>query len=358
MAIYEYQNCEPRWFSFENPKAQKGQGAKENSGAKGHAFEYFADGEKKTLVDYAGEGVIRRVWMTFEGLAPEREKAGEILRGVTLQIFWDGEEKSSVEAPLGDFFLLGTGEMRAYENVFFASPEGRSLVCYVPMPFRKRVKIQLENQTGTDIKRFFYDVDMTLEPVGEAMYFCTSYREVRNRLCEELIVLQREGSKGRFLGMNVAAVFSPDYEGYWFGESEVKVYLDGDREYPTLAGTGVEDYIGTAWGQGEFCGRYQGCLAFTPEQTSFYRFHVRDPIFYGQDCRVAMQTIGGAPKQEVMRFLREGKEICPVSADIEGRLLPLYQKETIEWEQIPDDTWVNCWRCDTYRLLAYYYEER
>lgn len=225
------------------------------------------------------------------------------------------------------------------------------------MPFCEHARIQLVNRTGFDIKRLYYDVDMTLEDVENPLYFQTVYKEVSNELLHDITIFDKSVGKGRFLGMNVTAIFNPDYEKYWFGESEVKVYFDGDSDYPTLAGTGVEDYIGTAWGQNEFIGRYQGCITFNSEKTSFYRFHIVDPIFFRKGCKVTMQTIGGAPKKEVLRFLAENKQLCPVTADVDGHILHLYRQE-IEWNKIPDDSWVNFYRCDTYHTVAYLYVER
>ena len=356
MKLFEYFNSEPRWFSFENPDAKRGAAAKENHGAKGHAFEYFSQGETKVLADFSGMGVIRRIWITFDGL-DDKNIAARILNSVSIQMYWDHEDRPSVDVPVGNFFLFGAGALKPYENELFSSPEGRSFVCYIPMPFCEHARIQLVNRTGFDIKRLYYDVDMTLEDVENPLYFQTVYKEVSNELLHDITIFDKSVGKGRFLGMNVTAIFNPDYEKYWFGESEVKVYFDGDSDYPTLAGTGVEDYIGTAWGQNEFIGRYQGCITFNSEKTSFYRFHIVDPIFFRKGCKVTMQTIGGAPKKEVLRFLAENKQLCPVTADVDGHILHLYRQE-IEWNKITDDSWVNFYRCDTYHTVAYLYVER
>lgn len=355
MELFTYCDSEPRWFTFENPEARKGAASKENYGAKGHAYEYFAQNEVKTLADFSGMGIIRRIWMTFDGLE-SKDIAERILNKVFIQMYWDYETEPAVDVPVGNFFLFGADILKPYENELFSSPEGRSFVCLIPMPFCKHARIQLVNRTGFDIKRLFYDIDMTLENVKDALYFHAVYKEVSNELLHDITIFEKCAGKGRFLGMNVTALFNPVYEQYWFGESEIKVYFDGDKDYPTLAGTGVEDYIGTAWGQNEFTGRYQGCITFNSEKTSFYRFHIVDPIFFRNSCKVVMQTIGGAPKKEVLRFLGEKKPLCPVTADINGRILHLYKQE-IEWDKIPEDSWVNFYRCDTYRTVAYLYLE-
>ena len=132
MKLFEYFNSEPRWFSFENPDAKRGAAAKENHGAKGHAFEYFSQGETKVLADFSGMGVIRRIWITFDGL-DDKNIAARILNSVSIQMYWDHEDRPSVDVPVGNFFLFGAGALKPYENELFSSPEGRSFVCYIPM---------------------------------------------------------------------------------------------------------------------------------------------------------------------------------------------------------------------------------
>lgn len=364
MELYRKQQSEPVWFSFENPTGAKGAGGQENNGAKGHPSDPVAPGERKLLCDMEGPGVVRRIWMTLNefgmcNCGKDAFPVERVLREVWLEMYWDGEDTPAVRVPLGDFFCLGAGKMAAFESELLASPEGRSLLCLIPMPFRRRAQIFLVNETEHTIPRLYYDVDLTREPVGDdALYFHAIYRFLpQNKLCEDVEILPRTEGCGRFLGTAVTVRPNADYEGRWWGESEIKMYLDGDRSLPSLVGTGAEDYIGTAWEQNVFATRFSGCLCCEKEITSFYRFHVPDPICFSQDCRVVMQTIGGASKADLLRFLSEGKAVCPAGTDIDGHVHPLYRRE-FSWEEVPDNCSVNFFRCDCYATVAYFYLDR
>jgi hypothetical protein len=113
-----------RWSSFENLAARKGEGGRENQGAKGHAFDSIKPGETKVLLDVAGSGVVRRMWITL------RPRDPKILRALRLEMFWDGSDKPAVSVPLGDFFNWVHGRPVKFENALFANPEGRSFVCF------------------------------------------------------------------------------------------------------------------------------------------------------------------------------------------------------------------------------------
>ena len=140
--LYQYRSGErTHWASPENPTGMAGAGGVENRGAKGHAFETIPAGGSHVLADIHGPGTIDRMWMTIEDRSPEA------LRGIRLDIFWDGSATPAVSVPLGDFFLAGAGEMVAMETALFASPEGRSFVSYVPMPFRKGARVVITNES-------------------------------------------------------------------------------------------------------------------------------------------------------------------------------------------------------------------
>lgn len=326
----------------------------ENGGAKGHPSERILKDETKVLADYKGAGVIRRIWMTFGGLT-DKDEGARILAGVKIQMYWDGVKEPAVDVPLGMFFTVGNHEMRAFESKLFASPEARSLVCCIPMPFSSSVKIQLVNETGINILHLFYSVDMTVEKVETDMRFHAIYHApAMNELRKDVVIMKTENQMGRFLGICVNVGINKDYGNTWFGESEVKVYLDGDRDYPTLASTGTEDYIGTAWGQGEFCNHYSGCLEMDDYSACFYRFHIPDPVFFKSDCKVVIQTIGGSNRKTVCELLEKGVALCPTTSDIDGIVHHLYGKD-IPWDKIPADKNMNFYRRDTYETVAYCY---
>ena len=156
-------------------------------------------------------------------------------------MFWDHSAEPQVSAPLGDFFCMGLGVMRGFENRFFSTAEGRSFSCVLPMPFRSHARITLHNASGKDINNLFYDINLTLEPLGQDdMHFCAEFHEVeRNALCENVVILRKDRCAGRFLGANIAVI--PDearYPGLWWGEGEVKLFIDGDNAPPHWRGRG------------------------------------------------------------------------------------------------------------------------
>lgn len=341
-----------RWASFENPAAKKGAGGWENRSAKGHPCDHLYAGKTVTLMEHTGAGEIRRIWMTVGDRSPAA------LRSLTLRCYWDGAEKPAVEVPLGDFMCCPFGEPR-FESEWFSNPEGRSFNCYIPMPFQKGAKITLTNETEVDIERLFYDVDFLTydKPQEELMYFHSWFnRSVAVPLESDHVILDTVNGQGRFLGASFAVNAPEMYGDTWWGEGEVKMWLDDDGELPTLVGTGTEDYIGTAWGQGEYVGRYQGCLVAdnTARKWLFYRLHSCDPVYFERNIRVQLQDIGGGPWQTVEALYNAGILLTPVTCDggIEKGYQHIYEKG---FETFPRDGWVNFYRCDDIATTAYFY---
>ncbi|RLB13890.1 MAG: DUF2961 domain-containing protein [Deltaproteobacteria bacterium] len=294
-----------RWISFENPAGAKGQGGKANQGRKGAPSRYISAGQTVTLAEINGPGVIRRIWLTVRGKP-------EILRGLVFRIYWEDQDYPSVEAPLQDFFGIPFARQVPFESYFFSNPEGRSFNCFIPMPFKRKAKVVVENQAPLDAGSLFFDINYTIgdklpEDLG---YFHARYRrENPTTPKKDFQILPRIEGRGRFLGCNVGVRTIGDYKDpVWFGEGEVKIYLDGDREYPTLCGTGTEDYVGSAWGLGKFNHLFQGCL-LSPSSDGvwgFYRFHVVDPVYFHQDIRVELQQISGANASLIAKRFKPG----------------------------------------------------
>ena len=281
---------ETRWYSFENPSGRRGEGGQSQAGRKGAASKTIRAGERIVLADVAGPGVVRRIWLTVPGRV-------ETLRGWVVRLYWDGQDWPSVEAPLQDFFGLPFARQAPFESALFSNPEGRSFNCVVPMPFRKRALVTITNESPTEAM-LFYDVDVT---IGDALpadvgYFHARYRrENPTTPKKDFEVLPRVEGRGRYLGANVGIRTTEHRRPLWFGEGELKVYLDDDREWPTLVGTGTEDLVGSAWGLGRFDHLYQGA-PLTEEKDGvwgFYRYHVPDPVFFTKAIRVTLQQIAG-----------------------------------------------------------------
>ncbi len=345
--IYKFKNCEPRWINFENKSGKKGGGGISNNAAKGHAWEHFNAGEEKVLCDFSGSGIVRRIWITLS------DRSVNALQNIVIKMFWDNSDKPQVEVPIGDFFCMGLGKMVKFENEFFTTAEGRSFSCYIPMPFKKHCKIVLVNNTGEFINNLFYDINMTLENVSdEDMYFHASFNETaHNEFEKDVSILPKTVGEGRYLGANITVI--PDSEQYgdvWWGEGEVKVYIDGDTQYPTLVGTGAEDYVGSAWELGEFTNRYQGCVLRDKNSVSMYRFHIKDPVVFKKDIAVNIQAMGGGMADKVNEIIKNGGKCVPVTYD-DGDLHHIYKNEFNEDLR----GYVNFFRTDCYRIVAYYY---
>ncbi len=284
---------EMRWASPENPKGEKGKGGQVNGGRKGAPTIAIKAGESRTLAEATGRsGTVRRIWMTFADRSPR------MLRSLRIDMYWDNAARPAVSAPLGDFFGVGLGQTATFESALFSNPEGRSFNSIVPMSFKNSMKIVLTNESDADVPEVFYDVNYTLgdKHAANMLYFHAHYRrENPTQTQRDYELLPKVSGRGRYLGVNVGVIVNQKtYFRTWWGEGEVKIYLDGDKDLPTIAGTGTEDYIGTAWGQGQFAHLYQGSPIADEKnfRWCFYRYHIPDPIFFYNDVRVTMQQIG------------------------------------------------------------------
>jgi len=323
-----------RWISFENITGAKGQGGKANLGRKGAPSRIINAGEKVTLAEIDGPGVIRRIWCTVRG-------EPEILRGIVFRIYWDDQDYPSVEAPLQDFFGIPFARQVRFESCFFSNPEGRSFNCFIPMPFKKKARVVVENQSPKASSGFFFDIDYTIgdKLPEELAYFHARYRRENPTVPKkDFQILPRVTGRGRFLGCNIGVRAIGEYaEPVWFGEGEVKIYVDGDRQWPTLVGTGTEDYVGSAWGLGAFNNLYQGCL-LTPRSKGvwgFYRYHVVDPVYFHQDIRVDIQQMSGAMTEEIRNNI--SPENYPELVETHKKFDPDVKENTWENFEAPQD---------------------
>src|SRR5699024_10674703 len=345
-----------RWTSFENPTGKKGAGGTENEGAKGHAFENVKAGDTITLLDMEGAGIIKRIWLTII------DRSREMLRSMRIDMYWDGAEKPAVSAPLGDFFGIGLGRRVAFESALFTDPEGKSFNSYVPMPFKKGARITVTNESDTDLRMFFYDINLVKVDQHEEdiLYFHAYWsRDLKTELRKDFEILPRIEGSGRFLGTNIGVLTNPAYRNSLWGEGEIKMYINDDGKYPTLIGTGTEDYIGTGWGQGTFDYDYQGSPIANPEEGAFafYRYHIPDPVYFRNDIRVTLQQIGGAPTDTVRAFDKEGAPLIPISTDNDSGFVRLLEMSPVPNLHDPGFPmgWTNFYRRDDVSSTAYFY---
>jgi hypothetical protein len=298
--IFLKRDAESRSLSAENPLGEKGKGAMADPQGEGPAREMgqgwkvrpcltLRAGETATLMDHAGPGVIRHMWFTFDK---------KFYRDVILRITWDAQDAPSVEAPLGDF-LCNAWNRR--QNILAlpinVNPSG-GMNIYFPMPFKDHARITVENDSPNDLEGFFYTINYTLEQVPEdALYFHAFWRR-SNPLAygQEYLIVDGIRGQGQYVGTFMA--WQQNNAGWW-GEGEIKMYVDGDADFPTICGTGTEDYFGGAWGFGDdFSAPYLGFRQVTKKsgevgaRMTLYRFHVQDPVFFRSDLKVTMQALG------------------------------------------------------------------
>jgi len=349
-------DADTRCISFEDANGEKGKGAIENKGAKGNASQWIKAGDSIVLVNYTGAGVINRIWMTIIDRNPKA------LRAIHIDMYWDNAVKPAVSVPLGDFFGIGLGRMAAFQSALFSNPEGKSFNCFIPMPFKTHAKIVFVNQSEQN-QLLFYDVDFTAlkAPIKNLTYFHAYWNNKHStELGQDFEILPQIKGEGRFLGSNISVKADSIYGDTWFGEGEVKMYLDGDDAHPTLAGSGTEDYIGSAWNLGPFTQLYQGATIVDKlkKEYAFYRYHIPDPVYFHKDCRVTIQQMGGAGRDLIRNIIKAGGKAKPVSVMTANGLIKLLEKPDFPGlfdDKFPADEWVNFYRIDDYSSTAYFY---
>lgn len=245
-------------------------------------------GTTSTIMDVDGPGAIQHIWITV---------AEECYRDLIMRIYWDGEKLPSVETPVGDFFCNG---FKKRANVMAlpinVNPSG-GFNSYFPMPFGKHAKITIENTAPVDIGGFFYAITYALGNVcDDDAYFHAQFRRT-NPLPYKDDYLIADGIKGKGHYVGTYMAWQQNSSGWW-GEGEVKFFMDGDKEFPTICGTGTEDYFGGAWCfHGNFSAPFLGYPIGDSEgkpgsRHGLYRFHVMDPIRFNENLKVEMQAIG------------------------------------------------------------------
>lgn len=287
-----------RAVTFENPTGERGAGGSVERGRKGLPAREIQPGETLVLADLEGPGTIRHIWMTFPPRPPE------VMRGLWLEVFYDGSTEPSISVPCLDFFGLPLGRPVHFVSALAAAQEGRGFNSYFPMPFRRRIRIECTNGS-TQPQMLFYQLDYTLEsdlPPETGVLHVSFRRENPTRLREDFTIARDLRGPGRFLGCNIGIRTLPCEHFVWYGEGEVKIYRDGDAELPTICGTGLEDYVGSAWGMGPHFAHWAGApleirdaaAGPVPDFIGFYRWHVPDPVIFERDLRVTIQQIGYA----------------------------------------------------------------
>lgn len=291
----------------------------------------IAAGEVRTIADITGPGAIQQIWLTPTGH----------WRYSILRVYWDDQEQPSIECPIGDFFACGWQKYAQISSLAVCVNPGSAFNCYWEMPFRKRCRMTLTN-IADEPMGLYYQINYTLTEVPEdAAYFHAQFRRA-NPLPykEDFTILDGVQGQGQYVGTYMA--WGVNNTGWW-GEGEIKFFMDGDGEFPTICGTGTEDYFCGSYnfdvgkengGYREFTTPYAGLpQVIRPDglysaQTRFglYRWHIMDPIRFGSDLRVTMQALGW----------RSGGRYLPLQDDIASVAFWYQTLPTAPFPALPD----------------------
>jgi hypothetical protein len=306
--LYRVSDAKTRSISPENLTGEKGKGGMAKvgnasdaardlgQGWKVNPFVIIEAGKTFTLGEIDGAGAIQHIWMTPTGN----------WRFSILRVYWDGEAEPSVEAPVGDFFAMGWGRYSQLTSLPVCVNPGSAFNSYWVMPFRRHAKITIENLDEKPV-RFYYQIDYTLTRVAaDAAYFHAQFRRV-NPLPYKQVYTILDGVKGRGQYVGTYMAWGVNSNGWW-GEGEIKFYMDGDQEFPTINGTGTEDYFCGSYNfenqdkhqYQEFTTPYSGLIQVlkpdglyqSQQRFGLYRWHIPDPIRFDSDLRVTIQALG------------------------------------------------------------------
>ncbi len=297
-------DAQTRSISPENFTGEKSRGGMATEGTGARAARELGQGWKVSpsvridpgqtfvMADIKGMGAIQHIWMT-----PTGDNRMNIFR-----IYWDGEETPSVECPAGDFFACGMGEYTQVTSLAVCVNPKSGFNCYWMMPFRKACKITMTNIADKGMV-LYYQIDYTLTRVPQDMaYFHAQFRRV-NPLPDKQDYTIADGIRGKGHYVGTYMTWGSNSPGWW-GEGEIKFFMDGDKEFPTICGTGTEDYFCGSYGfekpEGrgyqEFSGPYTGMpqVITSEKQPAFglYRWHIMDPIRFEKELRVTIQALG------------------------------------------------------------------
>lgn len=346
--LYRMSDAETRSISPENFTGEKGKGGMAvpdpdaplntanatnaardlGQGWKVNPFIRIKPGETFTLAEIEGPGSIQHIWMTPTGN----------WRFSIIRIYWDDEETPSVEVPVGDFFAMGWNQYAPLSSLAICVNPGSAFNCYWPMPFRKKCKITIENINDQDEMRLYYQIDYTLTDVPEdAAYFHAQFRRTNPNETSDYTIVDNIKGKGHFVGLYMA--WGVNNNGWW-GEGEIKFFIDGDGKFPTICGTGTEDYFCGSYnfdrdGQyKEFNTPYSGLHqvirpdgAYKSQQRfGLYRWHIMDPIRFKKDLRVTIQDLGW----------RHGGRYLPQKSDISSVVFWYQAEPHAKFPQLPE----------------------
>ena len=335
-------NAQSRSISPENFTGEKGKGGMATTGTGADCARDLGQGWKLspsvaiqpgeifTLADIEGQGAIQQIWMTPTGN----------WRYSILRIYWDDQEQPAVECPVGDFFCMGWGKFAPLSSLAVCVNPGSAFNCYWEMPFRRRARITMTN-IGEEAMRLYYQINYSLTDVpADCAYFHAQFRRTNPLPYKDVYtILDGVQGRGHFVGVYMA--WGVNNSGWW-GEGEIKFYLDGDGEWPTICGTGTEDYFCGSYNfenketkqYQEFTTPYAGLnqvirpdgVYRSQQRFGMYRWHITDPLRFQQDLRVTIQALGW----------RSGHRYLPLQDDIASVAFWYQTLPTAPFPLLPD----------------------
>ena len=265
-------------------------------GWKVNPFLVVQPGETVILAEIKGQGAVKHFWIT------DSSEAGRLL---ILRIYFDGHKNPAVEAPLSDFFANADyREYRQLSSLAMCVNPGKGLNCYFEMPYFTGFRFEIENR-GARGCGIYYQIDCEEKEISkDSLYFHAQFRRTNPLPYKEpYTILDHVKGCGKYVGtyMNWGVKSNG-----WWGEGEIKFYIDGDKEFPTICGTGTEDYFCGAYNFDvggkyvEFTTPYAGMYKISHTDETYraqryfnlYRWHVTDPVYFKEDLRVTIQALG------------------------------------------------------------------
>jgi hypothetical protein len=306
--VARLRNVATRSISPENVDGGKGAGGRATQGTGYNAARDLGVGWKVSpsmiigagatfpMATIDGPGTITHIWLTTHSSR---------WRTLVLRAIWDDAPEPAIEVPLGDFFVNGWGRFAQVNSSMIAANPHGGFNSYWPMPFQREARLTVENIGDADAELYYQVTYETDIDVGGLGYLHAQFRRANPLpVGDTHVLLDEVAGQGHYVGTYLAwGVNSPG----WWGEGELKIYLDGDDEYPTICGTGTEDYFGGAWnfdvpgrGYTEYNTPYLGMpqvirpdgLYQSQQRFGLYRWHVLDPIHFARDLRVEVQALG------------------------------------------------------------------
>jgi len=291
-----------RAITFENPTGAKGAGGQTENhlgvGRKGAPNRRFQPGETVQLADIAGPGTIRHIWVTLGPRNPE------ILRSMVIRVYYNNQAHPSIESPIGDFMGFAHGKVMPYQSAAHSVGKRAGMNLWLPMPFTDRVRMTLTNERDIPVM-VYYQIDYTIgdrHPRDVGVLHTLFRRENPTTMTQDFEILPQRTGRGRFMG-TVLGIRSLDP--HWWGEGEMKAYIDGDTDFPTICGTGSEDYVGLSYGMQQTPFLYNGCSLNQNAFISMYRWHHLNPIVWEEDIRITIQQIGYDRERENHLYERQ-----------------------------------------------------